>query len=123
MRAVIIIIAIATIVSAGKCNEKSSTQEKMKGRLEVAGMCMNYTISLLDGKAPEGAVEPTWTDETTGKKYQNAFRLGNPCDFPSTIKQGDEFYFRIDSTNMKQCALCMAYYPTPSKALFIKVAD
>lgn len=122
MRSAIIIITIATIVSAGKCNEKTS-QEKMKGRLEVAGMCMNYTISLLDGKAAEAAVEPEWTDETTGKKYKNAFRLGNPCDFPSTIKQGDEFYFRIDSSNLKQCAVCMAYYPTPSKALFIKVAE
>ena len=69
-------------------------------------------------------VAASWTDENTGKTYKDAFALGNPCNFPATINQGDEFYFIIDSTKkQEQCIVCMAYYPTPPKKLFIKVVE
>ena len=66
-------------------------------------------------------VVPQWRDETTGKTYKNAFGLANPCDFPASIKEGDEFYFTIDTVKARNCAVCMAYYPTPQKKLIIKV--
>lgn len=84
---------------------------------------MNYTISVLEGDPGKGALAESWTDETTGKQYRDVFRLGNPCDFPATIKQGNEFSFTIDTAKGKDCAVCMAYYPTPSKALSIKVIE
>jgi hypothetical protein len=107
-------------LSNSDCQSKKAV-EKMKGRLEIAGICSNYTIRVLEGDPRKDAVEANWTDETTGKQYDNVFRLENPCDFPATIKQGDEFYFVIDSSSRKPCTVCMAYYPTPAKKLPIKV--
>ena len=106
---------------AKECNQKKKDDSRFKGKLEIKALCMNYTIRLVEGSLDTSQVVATWTDETTGKSYKNAFGLGNPCDFPSTIKQGDEFYFTIETVKEKNCAVCMAYYPTPGKKLIIKV--
>lgn len=82
---------------------------------------MNYTIAVLEGDPGKDAVAETWTDETTGKQFKKVFKLGNPCDFPSGIREGDSFYFTLDSSAGKPCSVCMAYYPAPSKNLKIKV--
>ena len=84
---------------------------------------MNYTISVLGAGIDTAVIVGSWTDESGKKTYKNVFKLDNPCDFPSTIKQGDEFYFMIDTAKGRNCAVCMAYYPTPPKALSIKVVD
>ena len=89
--------------------------------MEITGICMNYTIRVTEGNIDAALIVDNWTDETTSKSYDKVFRLGNPCDFPATLKQGDEFYFTIDTAKGKDCAVCMAYYPTPPKALSIKV--
>ena len=123
MRQYILLAALSSVLlSASECNKKESGQQ-YKGRLEVAGICMNYTIGVLEGNPGTDKIESKWTDEVTQKEYVNVFRLGNPCDFPSTIKLGDEFNFLIDTSKGKDCAVCLAYYPTPSKALSIKVVD
>jgi len=36
-----------------------------KGRLEIKGNCMNYTIKLLAGNINTSLIDSTWTDETT----------------------------------------------------------
>lgn len=107
-------------VSAENCT-KESTEKTYKGRLEIAGICMNYTISVLEGNIDTSLIVADWTDDVTGKTYQNVFKLGSPCTFPATIKQGDEFYFVIDSSQAQNCAVCLAYYPTPKKTLPIKI--
>jgi hypothetical protein len=94
-----------------------------KGRLEIKGICSNYTIKLLDGTMDTTNLAASWTDETTGKGYTNVFALGSPCTFPETINAGDEFYFTIDTTTVQNCAVCMAYYPHPQKAVKIKVLN
>lgn len=91
------------------------------GKLAVAGICGNYTIELVRGDLPPGLYENTWVDPQTNLNYQKAFRLGNFCDFPSTIQQGEEFYFSLESNPSAQCATCMAYYPTPQRAIAIRV--
>lgn len=108
---------------AGECKKKPLTAERLKGRLEVAGICMNYTIAVVEGKIDTNLTEAKWTDETTNKTYTNVFRLKSHCNFPDSIKQGDEFYFVVDSSEQKQCPVCLAYYPTPSKAVAIKVVE
>ncbi len=115
-------ILATLLLSNSDCSKKKS-EERYKGKLEIAGICMNYTISVLEGEMDTAAIVNNWTDETTNKTYTDVFKLGNPCDFPSTIKQGDEFYFTIDTTGGKDCVVCMAYYPTPSKAVSIKVVN
>jgi hypothetical protein len=109
-------------LSASDCNEKK-TADKLKGKLEIAGICMNYTIRIIEGNIDTSKIAGSWTDETTNKSYTNVFRLGSPCDFPSSIKEGDEFYFIIDTAKPKECPVCMAYYPTPNRTLNIKVVD
>ena len=94
-----------------------------KGKLEIKALCMNYTISIQSKNFDTSMVVNNWTDETTGKTYKNVFRLGSPCTFPDSLKAGDEFYFTIDSTSVQKCMVCMAYYPTPSKRLSIKVLN
>lgn len=111
------------LLASSDCSQKKISEGKYKGKLEIAGICMNYTIKILEGNIDSSAIDANWKDETTGKSYTNVFRLGNVCDFPATIKQGDEFYFTIDTSERKQCAVCMAYYPTPSKKVSIKVVE
>ena len=124
MRIFILLSAFTTLLlSSGDCSKKKVSSEKYKGKLEIAGICMNYTISVIEGKADASVIDASWKDETNGKSYRNVFKLANPCSFPASIKQGDEFYFTIDTLKGKQCTVCMAYYPTPSKALSIKVVE
>ncbi|HEX2534140.1 MAG TPA: hypothetical protein VHK69_10415, partial [Chitinophagaceae bacterium] len=50
-----------------------------KARLEVKGMCSNYTIKILEGPVDTGKVAASWTDENTNKSYTNVFALDNAC--------------------------------------------
>lgn len=119
MKHVLVLTVLSILIlSNSDCSKKPITY---KGRLEVKGLCMNYTISVLQGNIDPSLIVSDWTDEITSKSYKNAFKLGSPCTFPATINQGDEFYFTIDTTSVQNCAVCMAFYPTPSKALAIKV--
>ncbi len=117
-----ILLAVVSIlcVSAGDCGKKQATY---KGRLEIKAMCMNYTIAVTEGNMDTSLIVADWKDENTGKAYKNVFKLGSPCTFPSTINPGDEFYFKIDTSSVQNCMVCMAYYPTPPKTLTIKVVE
>ena len=109
-------------LTMNKCKNKSESTA-YKGRLEVKGMCMNYTIKLIEGNLDTSKVVAEWKDESTGKTHHNVFALGSACSFPSTINEGDDFYFTIDSAYVSNCAVCMAYYPKPSKSIAIKVVN
>ena len=106
--------------SANKCKNKNETSD-YKGKLEVKGMCMNYTIKLLEGNMDTSKIVAEWKNESTGKIHNNVFALGSVCNFPSTINEGDEFSFTIDTTYVSNCAVCLAYYPKPAKSIPIKV--
>ena len=108
-------------VSAQNCGKKKD--KVYKGKLQVKALCMNYTLSVVEGNIDKDLVEASWTDENTKKSYPNAFALGDPCTFPNTINEGDEFYFTIDTATKGGCPVCMAFYPTPAKKLFIKVVE
>ena len=114
----IFILAITT----NKCKNKNEGSA-YKGKLEVKGMCMNYTIRLLEGKIDTSKFVAEWKNEITGKTHNNVFALGSVCNFPTTINEGDEFYFTIDTTYVSNCAVCLAYYPKPAKSIAIKVVN
>ena len=105
-----------------KCNKANEPLNCFKGRLEIKGLCSNYTIKVLEGAIDSTRFSTTWTDENTNKTYSNVFALDSPCSFPADIKQGDEFYFTIRTESDKNCNVCMAYYPTPPKRLSISVS-
>jgi hypothetical protein len=108
------------LLSANKCKSKDPVY---KGRLEVKGICMNYTIKLLEGNLDTSKYAAEWKDESTGKTHTNVFALGSACTFPDTIKEADEFYFTLDSSYVSNCAVCMAYYPKPAKSIAIKIVN
>lgn len=114
----------ALTISADKCGKKKSQSAgSYKAKLEVKGICMNYTFRLLEGEIDTSMISANWTDESTGKSYSNVFGLGSPCTFPKNIEQGDDFYFVIDTSQKQQCAVCLAFYPSPPRKLSIKVID
>src|SRR6185503_7180471 len=96
------------LLSNDKCGKKN-TAGKYKARLEIAGICLNYTIKLLEGDIDTSKIVTNWTDEMTSKSYTNVFALTNPCLLPKTIRQGDEFYFTIDFPVKQECITCLAY--------------
>ena len=108
--------------TTNKCKNKNESSV-YKGKLEVKGMCMNYTIKLLGGNIDASKLVAEWKNEMTGKTHSNVFALGSACNFPSTINEGDEFYFSIDTTYVSNCAVCLAYYPKPAKSIAIKVVN
>lgn len=110
-------------VSAANCNKKEKSSNVFKGRLEIKAICMNYTVKLTEGNIDTSKIVTNWTDETTKRSYSKVFALENPCNFPDSIKQGDEFYFMIDTANTKPCMVCLAYYPVPGKKLPIKIVN
>jgi hypothetical protein len=118
-----LLLAIA-VLPGFQCEKNRDLDSCYKGRLEIKGMCMNYTIKLLEGQMDTSLFQAAWKDEQTGISYTNVFRLGSVCTFPAGLKEGDEFYFRIERGAKKmECLVCMAYYPTPAKALNILVSD
>lgn len=116
-----ILVLLPTLVQQ-KCNNQKAAANCYKGRLQVKGLCANYTIALLEGNIDSSRIQASWTDEQTHKTYTNVFALGNPCSFPDSIQQGQEFYFKLD-TPIQNCMVCQAYYPKPAKALSIRVLD
>lgn len=125
MKNIITLCVLVVLLSSATCKEpKNSVQNCYKGRLEVKGLCMNYTIKLLEGRMDTVLYQRRWTNETTGTTHENVFRLASVCSFPANIEEGQEFYFTIPATPpAEKCNVCMAYFPTPDKSVFIKVVD
>ena len=123
LRILILLPLLSVTMGVEKCSKKKVTGEVYKARLEVKAMCMNYTIKLLEGKIDSTKIVANWTDATTMTSYTNVFALKNPCNFPDSIKQGDEFYFVIDAPATEPCMVCMIYYPIPGRKLPIKVVN
>lgn len=115
-------IFLLTVSADGGCNKKKSS-EIYKGRLEIKALCMNYTIKVLEGNIDTSLISASWTDESTNKDYTNVFGLASKCTFPPEIKEGEEFYFVLDDSARRDCAVCLAYYPVPPKKLMIKVVE
>lgn len=121
--ALIISVLLVSFTSCKKDNDNCEPIAKgcYKGRLELQGICLNYTIKVLEGSIDQSLIQGSWQDPVTGKTYENVFRLEDPCDFPPTLKEGDEFYFQIKANPNKNCGICEAYRPTPAKGLSIQV--
>ena len=121
----VLVISLSIAFSKQTCKHAKPALMKgcYKGKLEIKGGCMNYTIAVKEGNIDTTLIVPTWTDENTGKSYKNVFALCSRCNFPTTINEGDEFYFMIDSSAVQNCAVCMMYYPTPQKHVSIKVLE
>ena len=115
-----------TLVTFGllslSCSKIDTETDCIKGKLLINGICGNITIQVLSGKIDSNLIEKSWEDPETLKKYENVFALKSLCTFPSTLKEGDEFYFVIDNDPKgSECPRCLAYRPVPPKGLMIRV--
>lgn len=121
----ILLIVFTTVCSVNKSKTSTPQQQQgtLKARFEISALCANYTFSVIEGNIDTALVVESWVNPQTNKVYKNAFGISNPCSLPKNLKQGDEFYFEIDKTASENCAVCMAYYPTPQKHLSIKVLN
>ena len=114
-------LLLVCLLPAFQCQKEGLLSGCYKGRLEVKGLCMNYTIKLLEGDIDTSLIQSNWTDPHTGISHQNVFALESVCNFPTEINEGDEFYFQIGNLSDQGCAVCLAFYPTPEKRLSITV--
>jgi len=112
---------ISLVMQVKDCTAPRNKTACFKGRLEIKGLCSNYTIKILDGAMDTSGKMTNWIDENTGKTYTDVFALANPCSFPPGIDEGDEFYFIVSTAKDKGCNICMAYYPVPPKRVSISV--
>ncbi|MCH5717373.1 hypothetical protein [Niabella hibiscisoli] len=109
---------------AFKCNK---TSEHIGGTLYTAivkssSSCARYYACIIT----EGYIDPELVDnnwESGNRIYQKAFMVRNNCDFPSGIREGESFRFRIVKKPVKNdCIICnIAITGTPSKSLNIEV--
>jgi hypothetical protein len=104
------------------CTKSTDVNNCIKGKLIINGICGNITIQVLSGPIDSNLIVKSWQDPSTSKTYENVFALKSICTFPSSIKEGDEFYFKIDNDPKgSDCAVCLAYRPTPPKGLMISI--
>lgn len=123
MNKFIYLFALLFLLSCSKNNSDTELESSYKGKLVVKGICMNYVIQVLDSNFDSSLIELNWTNEFSGISFTNVFALGSVCDFPEDIDEGDEFNFIIDNFKNNNCAVCLAYSPTPNKYLSITVLD
>jgi hypothetical protein len=96
-----------------------------KGKLMLVGLCGNAVVQVLDDRMNPSFYEKTWKDESTGIVYQNVMGNANYCSFPGNLKEGQEFYFRIDPPTSlpPDCVNCKALSPTPQTRQYIQICS
>ena len=118
----LIIFIFLLNISCNKSNDTSVTC--FKGKLVLKGICMNYVIQIIEVDVDKSLYESSWQNPLSNTTYQNVFGLESICTFPSTINEGDEFYFSIPKRPVVQaCAQCKAYSPIPNKKISIEICN
>ena len=116
---------VAAIFCINFCSENQissyNLENLVRGKLVIKGICMNYVIEVLDSEFNKNLIEIIWVDEFSDKEYQNVFTLASVCDFPNDIMEGEIFNFSVLENYNEQCAVCLAYTPTPEKSLNIRL--
>lgn len=113
MKPLIVLLLTAFIACSPKPQSASTTC--LKGKLVKRGICGQRVIELIGEPVEALAMATQWTDSLSGKNYNNVFTVGNLCDFPASIQEGEEFNFTITTTPASNCATCFAYTPTPKE--------
>lgn len=99
------------------CSTRPQTDERtcFTGKLVKRGICGQRVVQLIGQPSGGLALAQNWTDSLSHKVYENVFAVGNPCSFPSAIKEGEEFTFTMTTNPDTECVQCMAYTPVPEQ--------
>jgi hypothetical protein len=63
LKTILLILFSVLLISAKDGCKKTSTVNCLKGQLVIKGICMNYTVKLLEGKIDSSLVEAQWKDD------------------------------------------------------------
>lgn len=99
-----------------------NTATRVKAKV-IRITCATTVIEVLD--AAHFDLGETWTKQGTSETYEHVAVVSNKCEFPATLKEGDEFYFRQINKNdaRNDCAVCMMYDFPPSKGIYLQVVN
>jgi hypothetical protein len=107
------------------CETETKKTESLEtcfiGKLVKKGICMNYVIEVMDENFDKNLIEINWFDDLSNQEYKNVFTLASVCDFPNDIMEGEIFNFSVLENYNQQCAVCLAYTPTPEKSINIRL--
>ena len=118
MKTARLFIIIVTLYSFQMCTTRSQTNAMaacFTGKLVKSGICGQKVIQLLSERVEGIAFAEKWTDSLSNKEYENVFTVGNACDFPVSIREGDEFSFALTVIPPSDCIQCYAYTPVPAQ--------
>lgn len=98
------------------------SDNKLRGKLVISELCAHYVVEVISGNIDASKIAVDWKDDKRNQTYKQSFSVANRCVFGELgLKEGDEFSFSIDDSKPDEtCAVCMAYYPTPSQSMYIK---
>lgn len=124
-----ILFIIFIVIAFTSCDKQGDVQQVVtdstcfKGKLVLFGLCGNAVVQVLDDRMNPSFYEKTWKDESTGIVYENVMGNANFCNFPGELKEGQEFYFRIDPPTSlpTDCVNCKALSPTPQTRQYIQI--
>lgn len=124
-----ILFIIFIVIAFTSCDKQGDVQQVVtdstcfKGKLVLFGLCGNAVVQVLDDRMDPSFYEKTWKDESTGIVYENVMGNANFCNFPGELKEGQEFYFRIDPPTSlpTDCVNCKALSPTPQTRQYIQI--
>ena len=124
-----ILFIIFIVIAFTSCDKQVDVQQVVtdsacyKGKLMLVGLCGNAVVQVLDDRVDPSFYEKTWKDESTGIVYENVMGNANFCNFPGELKEGQEFYFRIDPPTSlpTDCVNCKALSPTPQTRQYIQI--
>ena len=125
MNKIIPVFLINLVMFFFSCETEKKTTESLEtcftGKLVKKGICMNYVIEVMDENFDKNLIEINWLDDSSNQEFQNVFTLASVCDFPNDIMEGDIFNFSVLENYNQQCAVCLAYTPTPEKSINIRL--
>ena len=100
----------------------SNNNQRIKAKV-IRITCASTVIQILDESYFN--LGETWKMEGTTNTYEHIAAVSNKCEFPYSLSEGDEFYFKIinESDARNDCAVCMMYDFPPSKGIYLKVLN
>jgi hypothetical protein len=110
------LLPFLVITSFDGC-EKKLVESKQQFEVKVIATLCSYTI--VEVQTPEfQQLGTAW------EQYKHVFRVGNPCDLPVGIKEGDILKcYLLEKPIIDQCPTCRAFLETPSLSRSIKVVQ
>lgn len=100
----------------------TNTGQRIKAKV-IRITCASTVIQVLDSAYYN--LGETWTMQGTSNTYEHVAVVSNKCELPSTLKEGDVFFFKIinESEAKNDCVVCMMYDFPPSKGIYLKVLN